>query len=173
MENGYLNGSGAGQPLGVFTASDDGIGTGRDMATGNTETTFTADGLKNCKYNLTAAYRKNAKWIFHRDGIKMASKFKDGEGQYLWKPGITESDPDRLLGYPVFESEYAPSTFTSGLYVGIFGDFSYYWIADMMQLEMQRLNELYARTSQVGFIGRMWSDGMPVMANAFSRVTLA
>jgi len=38
---------------------------------------------------------------------------------------------------------------------------------------MQRLVELYAATNQVGFVGRLESDGMPVLAEAFVRVKLA
>lgn len=174
MENAYLNGDGNDQPLGVFEASNDGISTGRDVSTGNANTAFTADGLINAKYALKAQYRPGAVWIMHRDAVKMASKLKDGEGQYLWKPGIAAGDPDMLLGHKLYESEYAPNTFTNGLYVGILGNFSVgYWIAMMMNFELQRLNELYAANSQVGFIGRMWADGMPVDENAFARVTLA
>jgi hypothetical protein len=40
-------------------------------------------------------------------------------------------------------------------------------------MEMQRLVELYAATNQIGFIGRKETDGMPVLAEAFVRVTLA
>jgi HK97 family phage major capsid protein len=70
-------------------------------------------------------------------------------------------------------SEYAPSTFTTGLYVGILGDFSKYWIVDALDMEMQRLVELYAATNQIGFIGRKETDGMPCLEEAFVRVTLA
>ena len=52
-------------------------------------------------------------------------------------------------------------------------DFSHYWIADALTLEFQLLNELYAETNQVGLIGRLESDGMPVLEEAFVRVTLA
>ena len=40
-------------------------------------------------------------------------------------------------------------------------------------MQVQRLVELYAATNQVGFIGRLETDGMPVLEEAFSRVTLA
>jgi hypothetical protein len=33
--------------------------------------------------------------------------------------------------------------------------------------------ELYAETNQVGLIGRIESDGQPVLEEAFARVTLA
>jgi len=173
QENGFLNGAGTTAPLGVFTADANGINTDRDVSTGNEKTAVTADGLIEAKFALKGQYRGKARWIFHRDGVKQITKLKDGEGQYLWKPGIMAGQPDMLLGIPILESEYAPSTFTTGLYVGILGDFSYYWIAELQGLEMQRLNELYAATSQVGFIGRGYWDGMPVLPEAFVRVKLA
>ena len=70
-------------------------------------------------------------------------------------------------------SEYAPHTFTASQYVGIIGDFSNYWIADALDMEMQRLLELFAATNQIGLIGRMESDGMPVLSEAFVRVQLS
>lgn len=172
-ENAYLNGLGVGQPLGVFVASNDGIGTARDVSTGNTTTELRFDGLINAKYTLKQQYWPRARWMFHRDGVKQIATLKDGNGQYLWRESVRVGEPDRVLGFPVFMSEYAPNTFTTGLYVGILGDFSFYWIADALSMELQRLDELYAATNQVGFIGRLESDGMPVLAEAFVRVKLA
>jgi HK97 family phage major capsid protein len=70
-------------------------------------------------------------------------------------------------------SEWAPNTFTTGQCVGLLGDFSHYWIADALSMQIQRLNELYAETNQVGFIGRLETDGAPVLEEAFVRVKLA
>lgn len=173
QEKAYLTGSGSDQPLGVFTASADGISTGRDVSTANTTTAFTADGLINAKYNQKGAYWPRSRWIFHRDAVKMLAKLKDGEGQYMWSGSIVAGEPDRLLGMPALVSEYAPNTFTTGLYVGILGDFSNYWIAEALSIQIQRLNELYAATNQVGFIMRSELDGMPVLEEAFTRVKLA
>ena len=173
MENAFLNGDGTGEPLGVFTADTNGISTARDFSTGNTTTAISADNLIEVKYALKAQYRNGAQWIFHRDAIKMISKLKDGEGQYLWQQGLAAGQPDTILNLPVNESEYAPSTFTTGKYVGILGNFQFYWIAELFGMEIQRLSELFAATSQVGFIGRMWADGAPVLEEAFARVKLA
>ncbi|MHB8077438.1 phage major capsid protein, partial [Desulfosporosinus fructosivorans] len=159
------------KPLGVFTASPQGISTARDVSTGNTAITIGADGLIDAKYALKAQYRKSAQWIFHRDAIKMIRKLKDGNGDYLWKAGLSDK-PDTILELPFNESEYAPNTFTTGLYAGILGNFKFYWIADALNMQVQRLVELYAATNQTGFIGRLESDGMPVMEEAFVRVKL-
>ncbi len=172
-EKGFLTGSGASQALGVFIASANGISTGRDVSSGNTATSIGADNLFDVKYSLKAGYQANGVWIFHRDAIKAIRKLKDSQNQYLWQPGLAGGQPDRILDRPFYMSEYAPNTFTTGLYVGLFGDFRYYWIAETMGFELQRLNELYAETNQVGFIGRQEVDGMPVLEEAFARVKLA
>lgn len=173
QEQAFLTGSGSGQPLGVFTASSDGISTSRDVSTGNTSTAITFDGLIEAKFSVKSQYWPTADWLFHRDAVKNITKLKDGDGQYLWRMSVREGEPDTLLGRPLMVSEYAPSTFTTGLYVGLFGDFSNYWIVDALDMQVQRLVELYAATNQDGFIGRMESDGMPVLAEAFARVKLA
>ena len=171
-EKAALTGTGSGQPLGVFTASASGISTSRDVSADNTSTAITFDGLINAKYSLKGNYWPGARWLFHRDAVKQIAKLVDGNGQYAWRESTRAGEPDRLLGLPVYMSEYAPNTFTTGLYVGILGDFSYYWIADSIAFEVQRLVELYAETNQVGIIGRWESDGMPVLEEAFARVKL-
>ena len=120
METAYLTGSGSQQPLGVFTASSDGISTSRDVNTGS-GTSITYDGLGDAKYSLKSQYRNGgsrggARWLFHRDGVKIIAKLKDGENQPLLRPGrgLLDDDPDSILGFPFDESEKAPNTFTSG-----------------------------------------------------------
>jgi HK97 family phage major capsid protein len=171
-EKAFLTGDGSGKPLGLFTASASGVSTGRDYATGNSTTAIVADNLYGQVYNVKGQYRKNGKWLFHRDAISMVRKLKDSANQYLWQPSVAAGQPDTLLGYQVLESEYVPNTFTTGLYVGLFGDLSYYWIVDQLPYTVQRLVELYAGTNQVGFIGRRSIDGAPVDETAFSRVKL-
>lgn len=172
-ENIFLNGSGAQQPLGIFTASAHGINTDRDVSTGNTTTEITLDGLQEAKYALKEGYRRTAGWIFHTDAVKMIAKIKDGEGRFIWQPSVVAGQPDRILNMPVYESAYAPSTFTASSYVGILGDYKYYWIVDALDFQIQALLELYAATNQNGYIGNKETDGMPVLAEAFARVTLA
>lgn len=172
-EKAFLTGSGASQPLGVFTASGDGISTGQDVSTGNTTTEIRIDGLKAAKYKIKSQYWPKARWIFHQDAVAQIAKLKDGTGAYYWAESVRVGEPDRLLNLPAHISQYAPNTFTTAQYVGILGDFSYYWIVDALNMTIQRLVELYAATNQIGFIGRMESDGMPVLEEAFARVKLA
>lgn len=173
LEKAFMTGSGAQQPLGVFTASSDGISTSRDVSTDNTTTAISADNLIEVAGTLKAQYRRNAQWIFHRDAITKIRKLKDGNGQYLWMPGLQAGQGDRILEMPYNVSEYAPNTFTSGKYVGILGDFRFFWVVFALDFAIQRLVELYAATNQVGFITRAEVDAAPVLEEAFVRVTLA
>jgi HK97 family phage major capsid protein len=173
QEKSFLTGNGVGQPLGVFIASASGISTARDVSTGNSTTNITFDGLIEAKYTLKSQYWPAARWIFHRDAMKRLVKAKDGEGQFIYRVSVREGEPDSLLGLSVSLSEFAPNTFTTAQYVGILGSFEHYWIADALSMQIQRLNELYAETNQVGFIGRLETDGAPVLEEAFVRVKLA
>ena len=171
-ETAFMTGNGVNKPLGIFTASADGINTDRDITAAAT-TTFTGDELINTLYNVKAQYQATGRWIIHRNGVKIARKLKGGDGQYIWQPGLQGGQPDLILGRPYIQSEYAPSTFLTTTYAAAFGDLSYYWIADAEDISIQRLVELYAATNQVGFIARAATDGMPVLSEAFSRLVLA
>ena len=177
QEKAFLLGSGAQQPLGVMTPTTNGSGisTARDIQTGST-TNFTADQLIVAKYFLKPQYWPTARWGFHRFAIQRIRQLKDTNGQYLWNSGglgqapITTAVPDTILGLPYFISEYMPSTFTTGLYVGILGEFSFYWIVDALSMQLQRLVELYAATNQTGYIARAELDGAPVLEEPFVRL---
>lgn len=171
-EDAYMNGDGANGPLGLFTASDDGIPTSRDVSDGNTATEVKFDGLINAQMAVKGKYQGNAEWIFHRDAVKQIRKLKNSEGQYIWQPSVQMGQPDMLLSKPVNMSEFPPKTFTTGLYLGVYGDLSNYWIVDSLAMEIQVLVELYARTNQLDYITRVETDGAPVVSAAFSRVKL-
>lgn len=171
LDTGYTTGTGAGQPLGVFTASANGISTSRDVTT--TAAAIEADKLIEAVGTLRAGYLEKAVWLLHRLQLRRIRQLKDGEGNYLWRAGLADGRPDTILGLPYVQSEYATSTATSGDYVAVVGDFSHYWIADALDYQIQRAQELYAATNQDGFFIRAESDGMPVLEEAFARVKLA
>lgn len=172
-EKAGMTGTGSGQPLGVFVASASGIPAARDVSTDNGTTAPTFDGLMNAKYFLKQGYWARSRWVMHRDVVKVVAKLKySGSGEYIWRESTRAGEPDMLLGLPLFMSEFAPNTLTTGLYVGILGDFSFYHYADALDMQIQRLSELYAETNQTGFIGRLESDGMPALGEAFVRVKL-
>ena len=172
LEIAYMTGNGTGQPLGLFTASNDGIPTTRDVSAGNTATEIKFDGLIEAKFKVKEKYQAGCEWVFNSEAIKLLAKLKDSDGQYIWQNSVVLGTPDMLLGKPVNSSEYAPHVFTTGLYVGTYGNLKNYWICDSLAMEIQALFELYARTNQVDYITRVETDGAPVQPLAFSRITL-
>jgi HK97 family phage major capsid protein len=170
-EKAFLNGNGANQPLGLFVASARGISTARDVLTGSA-TGLTYDGCILAKYSLKQQYWQETEWLFHRDAVSQLARLKDGIGNYIWVPGGKGGPGDTLLDRPVNMSEYAPNTFTTGLYAGMLFAPRFYWICDSETMQIQRLVELYAAANQTGFIARMELDGMPVLEEAFARLKM-
>jgi HK97 family phage major capsid protein len=177
QEKAFLAGDGSNKPLGVFTASPQGISTNRDNVAANAAS-IVADDLWNTYFKLKAQYRAKATWIINRTVLQAVRKLKDANNNYIWATGIGpglgyQGLPATLLGLPYCESEYAPGTIATGLYTAILGDFSHYYIADALSMEIQVLYELYAANNQMGYILRLETDGMPVLEEAFARLKQA
>ena len=160
-EEAFFTGNGTGKPLGILAASG-GAETG---VTAASATAVTADELMDLYYSLKSPYRKNAVWALNDSTFKAILKLKDGNGQYLWQPGLTAGAPDMILGRPIKTSAYMPAI-AAGAKTIAFGDFSYYWIADRQGRSFKRLNELFAATGQVGFLASQRVDGKLVLAEA-------
>lgn len=171
FESGIVAGTGSNQPLGIFTASADGVPTSRDVETANA-TQLTADDFINAKMKLRPYYRKNAVWIISTAVLTEAMKLKDNDGRYLWLESLREGEPGRLLGLPVLESEFAPDTIAAGNYVAAIGNLDYYWFAYWKGIDIQVLNEKFAGTNQIGILGHTLADGQPTLPAAFARLKM-
>ena len=158
-EEAFCTGNGTGKPTGIFTSA-----TGTPGVTTAAADKITADEIIDLIYSLKAPYRRNARFFLNDSTIKAVRKLKDGNGNYLWQPAMTEGQPDRLAGFPV-ESTQAPSI-AAGALVIAFGDLGYYWIADRTDMDIRRLNELYAENGQVGFRGSRRVDAKLVQTEA-------
>ena len=60
----------------------------------------------------------------------------------------------------------------SGEKVLLFGDLKNYWVADRQNRTFRRLNELYARTDQVGFISTQRVDGKLILPEAIQALKM-
>ena len=123
---------------------------------------ITADELINLVYTLKAPYCRNAKFLMNDATISYIRKLKDGNGVYLWQPSLQAGEPDKLLGYDLYTSPYAP-TMAVGAYTVAFGDFNNYWIGDRAGRTVQRLNELYAPHGQIGYVATERVDGKVIL----------
>ena len=159
-EEAFITGNGTGKPTGLLHATN-GAGTGVTTA-GNS---ITADEIIDLVHSVKSVYRKKSLFLLNDSTIKAIRKLKDGNGQYLWQPGIKEGQPDTLLNYRIVTSPYMPEV-AAGNKVILFGDFKSYWIADRQGRSFQRLNELFAVTGQVGFRATQRVDGRLVLAEA-------
>lgn len=160
-EEAFFTGDGTGKPLGVLAAT----GGAEIGVTAASATAFTADEVFDLFYSLKAPYRKNAVFLMNDSSVKALRKLKDGNGQYLWQPSLTAGTPDMLLGRPVYTSAFMPAMAASAKSI-LFGDLSYYWVADRQGRSFRRLGELYATTGQVGFLASQRVDGKLILPEA-------
>ena len=160
-EEAFLTGNGSAKPTGLLNAT----GGAQVGVTAASATAITADELIDLFFSLKAPYRKNAIWIFNDSTMKLIRKLKDGNGQYLWQPGLRDSDAPTILGRPYFTSAYMPEAASAAKSV-LFGDLSYYWIGDRQGITFKRLNELYAGNGQIGFLASKRLDGKTVLPEA-------
>lgn len=165
-EEAFFTGDGSGKPTGILAATG-----GADIGVTTTGTTITADDVIDLYYSLRVPYRKKAKWIMNDATVNALRKLKDTTGQYLWEPSLVAGTPNKILGCEVITSPFMPSV-AAGEKSIAFGDFSYYWIADRTGRTFKRLNELYAATGQVGFIGNQRVDGKLILPEAIKVLKL-
>ena len=83
-----------------------------------------------------------------------------------------EGKPDTLLNRPLKTSAFMPEI-KGGNKVMAFGDYSYYWVADRQNRTFRRLNELYARTDQVGFLTTQRVDGKLILPESVQLLQMA
>ena len=160
-EDAFLTGNGVSKPIGILHTT----GGAEVGVTTAGASAITGDELIDLVYSLRAPYRKSAVFVLNDTTVKLLRKLKDGDGQYLWRPGITENAPDTILGHRIVTSEFMPSVSAGNKSIA-FGDFSYYWIADRQGRTFKRLNELYATTGQIGFLASQRLDGKLILPEA-------
>ncbi len=166
-EDAFLNGDGNKKPLGLFHKN----GGAKAGVTTAAASAISSDDILNLIYALGRPYRQKAKFIMNDQTIAELRKLKDNNGAYLWQPALTEGEPDRLMGYEVLTSSYAP-VIKAGDPAIAFGDFSYYNIADRGTRSFQELSELYAETDTTGFLAKERVDGKLILPDAVHLLTV-
>ncbi|WP_407567453.1 phage major capsid protein [Limosilactobacillus fermentum] len=166
-EEAFLTGNGTGRPTGILNDSNG----AKDGVTAAAADAITFDELIDLFYSLKEPYRKNAVFLMNDSTVKAVRKLKDQNGQYIWQPSVQLGTPDMILNRPVFTSQYMP-TLSAGNKIALFGDFSYYWIADRQGRTFKRLNELYAVNGQVGFLGSQRVDAKTILPEALTTLKM-
>ena len=179
-EDAFINGTGPSANPQVTPSQPTGILTSLTASAGNiTEDAVTVhfDNIYKLYYSLKSPYRRKASFLCNETLLLQLMLLKDGNGNYIWKPGLEVGKPDTILGRPIYTSGYMPAISGDAAQdknkkVLLFGDFSYYWIADRQSRTLKRLNELYAVTDQVGFIGTQRVDGKLILPEAMQVMAL-
>lgn len=153
-EDAFLNGTGVGQPLGLFAKT--GGGTTAETLTA----ALKADDILNLIYALKRPYRKNASFIINDKNLAAIRKLKDNNGAYMWQPSYQAGEPDKILGYTVHTSAYAPEDAIA------FGDYSYYNIGDRGTRSFKQLTELFAGNGMIGYVAKERVDGKLILPEA-------
>lgn len=67
------------------------------------------DVLKRLIGSARARYRNGASFLVNHDLYLTLQTLKDEQGRYIWEPSVKAGEPDLLLGYPVYDSEFVPA----------------------------------------------------------------
>jgi HK97 family phage major capsid protein len=162
----FTTGTGTGQPNGIATASVVGV----TAANGTSQVTaVTYDSLVNLQHSVDPAYRAAAGWMFNDTTLREIRKIRDGQQRPIFVPGYESGNPggspDRLLGSPITINQDVANMAASARSI-LFGDYSGYYIRDVMALEMYRFTDsAFTRNGQVGFLALMRTGGNLIDAN--------
>jgi HK97 family phage major capsid protein len=149
------------------------LGRAQLSKTGSLTTSILADEVYDIYYSLKRPYRAKASWLMNDQAIKEIRLLRDANGQFIFSPGFG-TEPPTMLGRPIYTSESMPAM-AAGARSILFGDFSYYKIADRQGRVMQRLNERYADAGNVGFRMFQRVDGnlaLPEAIKAFENAAV-
>lgn len=152
-EDAFLNGDGTGKPTGIFHKTNGGTFL-KDIPA------IKSDDMIDLIHALKRPYRKNASFIMNDKTVSSIRKLKDNNGAYIWQPSYQQNEPDKILGYPVYTSAFAPENAIA------FGDYRYYNIGDRGTRSFKELTELFAGNGMIGFVAKERVDGKLVLKEA-------
>ena len=126
-----------------------------------------SDDMISLIYALKRPYRKKASFIINDKNLAAIRKLKDNNGAYIWQPSYQAGEPDKILGYSVYTSAYAPEDAIA------FGDYSYYNIGDRGSRSFAELRELFAGNGMIGYVAKERVDGKLILPEAVQILKLS
>ncbi|SEG20521.1 phage major capsid protein [Marinobacterium lutimaris] len=132
---------------------------------------FDADDLINLIYSLKAGYRRGARFMMPQLTVGKVRTLKDGNGAYIWQPGLQLDQPSTLLGYGIAENEDVPAV-AADANAMTFGNYNRgYTIVDRIGTRV--LRDPYTNKPNVGFYTTKRVGGMVTDSNAIKVLTLS
>lgn len=158
----FTSGNGTKKPQGFLVAP------GTVATNSLAATDVAADGVLDLKYSIKTAYAREATFVLNRKTLRNVRKLKDGNGQYLWMPGLAQGRPNSIDGDPYQEFPDMPDP-AAGAKIMAYGAWRRaYIIADRLSLAVVRDNVTRASQGQVKFVMRRRVGGQVVLAEAIS-----
>jgi HK97 family phage major capsid protein len=160
-ETAFAVGDGSGKPLGVTTS-------GNGVAT-VTAATGSSTGFKLLDVNaawaaLPDGYKPNASWVMSPSAFRSLAVLVDTAGG-LALPSLHAAEPT-LFSRPVYQSADLPAAAANARSV-VVGDFSLgYLVRRVRGVAVQRQDEMFSNTGQLGFRAMERVDGRVIVADA-------
>lgn len=160
-EEAFLNGTGAGQPLGIVNAPCK-VTVAKEA--GQAAATILYENINNMYSRMLPTSRKNAIWIANIDTMPQLASMAlsigtGGSAVWIQPGGAVGSMPLTIWGRPIYFTEHAQTLGTEGDL--IFVDPAYYVIGDRQQLQMAASPHVRFTTDETvwRFVERL--DGKP------------
>lgn len=161
-------GDGSGDPNGIVTATSAGKTTA-------SATAITFSEVLDLKHSIDPAYRNSPTFgfMFNDAVLLYLKKLLDSTGTPLWQPSFRDGQPDTIDGTRYYINQGMDSTINTASKIMLCGDFNKYIIRISKDMQVARLNELYAENGLVGFRGVMRFDGELINAGAVKHMVTA
>ena len=135
-----------------------------------------ADDLYDLYFSCDQAYRNSPScaWMMHDSTLANIVGIEDTTGRPLWGSGLNQAPGAMILGKKVVVNNALPEMEAGEENIVIaFGDWSRFYVREVGQVQIQRLNERYAQELSVGFIGWHRCDSRVIDAGQHPLVHLA
>lgn len=135
----FVSGDGTNKPKGLLTYTTVGShpwGAIPEVVSG-AAAALKLEGLIDLVYDLPSERTPNARFAGNRKTFGAIRKIKDGNGNFIWQPGLQQGEPATVLGHPTTELSAMPDI-AAGAIPLVFGDFSGYLIIDRKGIEILR-----------------------------------
>jgi HK97 family phage major capsid protein len=146
-------GTGTTQPTGLVNSAGSGV-------TSGTTGTFAYNDVVDLVYSTDAAVRRMPGFgiMGATTAISTLRKITDGNGAYVWQPSLQLGEPDRVLGYRVWENPHI-ATVAAGSKSLLAGDLSAYIVRQVGGIRLDRSDEYAFGNGLVTFRATWRGDG--------------
>ncbi len=164
----FVNGDGNGKPFGFRSSAI----TPNSVAQAGASLVYT--DVTALKYSLTTAYRQMAVYLVSSAAAQALENVRDNYGRPIWREGLAEGQPDKLLGRPVPIVDEIPSNLGAGtnqteIWYGVFPN---YFIGDRGALRVDYgTNGTDFANDKISLRVIKRVAGRPVIGESFSKLT--